>query len=476
MTLSACLAPATALYLTPSGDVQACCFNVAHPLGNVAEQRLLDIWHGARAQRLRDALAIGDLSRGCQACAWSARDGAGPYREYDQFAPPTRWPRRLELALSNRCNLACVMCNGELSSTIRSRREGRRPLATVYDDRFFDDLAPFLAHADQVKLLGGEPLLAEETYRVLETVIRVDAPPACHLTTNATVLPPRALALMERRPLHFAVSIDGWSRRVFESIRVGADRDQVMANFVRLRDYCRSAGTTIAVAFSLMRQNWHELLECLQFAEANGVRTVVNTVVYPTSSSIWSLPREELARVLETLHRQRAQAIGPLELNGSAWTETIDRLEHRVTSAADQPLNLLDAPVAVRTRSGAAPTALPEWARRADHLDIDEYEIVTFSSPDGFLGLDSREVTGRPLLVALHQVGARAHCEVHVVDAGLPSPPRTERLRLVPLSAETDVDRADIELTTVPAGAGARRVYARWLPPSPDSRSWRVIA
>ena len=46
-----------------------------------------------------------------------------------------QWPERLELALSNACNLQCVMCNGELSSSIRIHREHRTALPTVAGER-----------------------------------------------------------------------------------------------------------------------------------------------------------------------------------------------------------------------------------------------------------------------------------------------------------------------------------------------------
>ncbi len=467
MSHTRCWAPSTSMYLTPRGDVQACCFNVAHPLGNIREARLPEIWEGARAQRLRDALDLGDFSNGCQACAWSARTGAAPLQEYDQFAPPSRWPKRLELALSNRCNLACIMCHGELSSTIRARRERLAPLPAVYGDQFFDDLAPFLMNAVQVKLLGGEPLLADETYRVLESVITLDAPPACHLTTNATLLPPRALALMERRPLHFAVSIDGWSREVFESIRIGADRSVVMANFLRLRRYCLEAGTTIAMTFSLMRHNWHELLDCLVFAEEHGVRTIVNTVAYPTTSSIWSLPRRNLADLLAALRRSDHLAIGSLDLNRGAWTDTLGRLEARVTSAVDEPVNLLESQVAVRTPPPTRLSALPTWTQSADYLDVDEHETVTRTSATGFLGLGRGEAAGRPLLLALHRLGADAGCEVEVVEQESVATPRTQRIRFVPPAPQITHDPQEIELVTAPVGPGSRRIYARWAPPSP---------
>ncbi len=65
---------------------------------------------------------------GCELCEVEHALGnraATPAQAFDQFAPgPSVWPRQLEFTLSNRCNLECEMCFGELSSKIRTRREG----------------------------------------------------------------------------------------------------------------------------------------------------------------------------------------------------------------------------------------------------------------------------------------------------------------------------------------------------------------
>ena len=60
-----CRAPFTSMYLDQHGSVRACCQNTEHPLGNVTEQRLRDIWEGPQAKELRDAMlaATGELNR-----------------------------------------------------------------------------------------------------------------------------------------------------------------------------------------------------------------------------------------------------------------------------------------------------------------------------------------------------------------------------------------------------------------------------
>jgi MoaA/NifB/PqqE/SkfB family radical SAM enzyme len=49
-----------------------------------------------------------------------------------------RYPSMLELELNNTCNLECVMCIGELSSSIRKNREKLPAIRSPYDEAFVE--------------------------------------------------------------------------------------------------------------------------------------------------------------------------------------------------------------------------------------------------------------------------------------------------------------------------------------------------
>ncbi|HWJ98749.1 MAG TPA: SPASM domain-containing protein, partial [Acidimicrobiales bacterium] len=138
---SACGSPSAAMYFAPDGQVRACCVNTEYTLGRIGEQSIREIWEGARIASLRTALEGRDFSLGCQDCehriaagdrAWSTAE------QYDEYlgTEPGRHPRRMDFILSISCNLQCVMCNGDLSSSIRIHREKRPPLASPYGDAF----------------------------------------------------------------------------------------------------------------------------------------------------------------------------------------------------------------------------------------------------------------------------------------------------------------------------------------------------
>ncbi|MBL8776671.1 MAG: SPASM domain-containing protein, partial [Acidimicrobiales bacterium] len=166
----ACHAPFGNLFLDPLGEARACCVAAGYPLGDLSEQRLPEIWSAPRTVALRQAMVDRDFSMGCGHCDW--RLGAGlpsVHHAYDalpadSLTPPS--PRRLEINISNSCNLQCVMCNGDYSSAIRLHREGRPALPKVYGESFFSDLEAIIPNLQEVSFTGGEPFLVPEYYRI----------------------------------------------------------------------------------------------------------------------------------------------------------------------------------------------------------------------------------------------------------------------------------------------------------------------
>jgi MoaA/NifB/PqqE/SkfB family radical SAM enzyme len=160
---SICYAPHTSLYFDTAGNVRVCCHNWSHIVGNVASQRIKEIWTGARIAQLRAALQNNDLGHGCSYCDWQLSSGAFaclPITKWDEFsvpAPDPEWPKQMEFSISNTCNLQCVMCNGMASSSIRAHREKLPPFADPYSDAFFEELRTYLPYLDRARFLGGEP-------------------------------------------------------------------------------------------------------------------------------------------------------------------------------------------------------------------------------------------------------------------------------------------------------------------------------
>jgi len=308
---SACYAPSVSLYFDQHGDVRACCHNLTAVLGNIALSSIRDIWEGAAAERLRSALARRDLSRGCGVCEWQGRPGDGTVtfaRAYDAFAVDSTtpyWPKTMEFAISNVCNLQCVMCTGWNSSAIRAHREHLPPIDNPYGEAFFEQVAEFLPHLEGVTLVGGEPFLGAGFLRLLEMIADLDRPPGVTVITNGTQWSERVQRICERVPLDFQLSLDAARRETFNAIRVGAEFDDVMRNLDHFRSYARRHGTTVGIGFCMMPDNALEFVELLELAESLELDAVrVNDVKFPPRYSPYHLPADELGALLDRLDQQ----------------------------------------------------------------------------------------------------------------------------------------------------------------------------
>lgn len=344
---SACYAPFTSLYFDSWGFVRACCQNWTHPLGHVGQATLAEIWEGARAEELRRAVQADDLSQGCQYCAWQVADGAMATvfaRNFDRFparAEPPRWPAQMEFSLSNTCNLACGMCNGEWSSVIRSKREQLPPLPKAYGERFFAELVPFLPQLEQAKFLGGEPFLAAESLRVFELLIEADLGTPCHVTTNATQWNARVERILDALPVSVSVSLDGATAETFEGIRRGARFAEVRENFARFAAYARRRGTYLGLTYCLMPQNWFEFGKFLLWADEQDCEVIVNTVIHPERHSLYHLPPAELAPIVRSLETEAESLVPRLGRNRQRFLDELTRWQQRLAHAGKRPLDFV---------------------------------------------------------------------------------------------------------------------------------------
>lgn len=332
---SVCAAPSTLLRFTPVGLVFPCCRSL-QPLGHIAHDRLTDIWDGARRHALVEHLERRDYSLGCRSCeaeinveGWE-KSYAATHDEWAQ-GPMERadggmWPTRFDFNLSNACNLQCVQCDGDSSSSIRIHREHRAPLPVVYGARFFEDLREFIPHLKSATFAGGEPLLGEENFRVWDLIEELAPHIQCSITTNATQWSPRIERLLESLRFDFTVSLDGITARTYESIRVGANFDSVMQNVERIHEYTLRRGTSLSINHCLMPSNYHEFGELLKWAEHRQIPVNVSVVRHPAHSAIGELPLRDIRRIRDELNEQAPEVLPRLTLNRHVWESEVARI------------------------------------------------------------------------------------------------------------------------------------------------------
>lgn len=342
---SACYAPHSALYLEPDGRVKACCAT-GFRLGRVqgaGRQSLRQIWEGAAITAQRTALEAHSFEYGCQECelgsAAAGRDATTAVH-FDRFGSgsPHPYPQLLDLALSNRCNLACVMCSGDLSSTIRSQREHLPPLPSAYDDAFFEELWEFLPHAKRLQFKGGEPFLARENRRIWDRLLETGHRPEISVTTNGTILNKNVERYLRELRMEPIISIDGMTAPTQESIRVGSSALRVWRTVDRVQLIAEEVGLTASISMCFMVENWREALPFLEEADRRGINGTLIFVNQPHRHDVLRLPMVELEAVLRELESKPVDFKGPLAPRHQArWAMTLQRLRAQL----EQPVELV---------------------------------------------------------------------------------------------------------------------------------------
>lgn len=332
-----CAGPSVLMDFDPYGNVLACCANVLYPLGNVRRSSLEEIWHGVRAEKLRDALARGDLGYGCGNCRHrlTYHGGEVPRDVYDDYVPddgamPTG-PSILGFSLLNTCNLECVMCGADSSSRIRRNRSGLARLEPAYDDAFFEQLVPFLEGCRWTDFRGGEPFLVRDHFRVWDLLAEVNAGCPVSVTTNGMVWNSAVERVLDRFPTSVVLSFDAVDPALFEVIRVGSEFDTVVKHLDRFQAYCTERGTDLKLSYCLLQQNWPQFADVLRFAEGRGLMVSVHTVLEP-GYGVQRLNDAGLAAVVRELEAQDRSVATELALNLDIWRRELERLRSELES------------------------------------------------------------------------------------------------------------------------------------------------
>jgi Predicted Fe-S oxidoreductases len=176
-------------------------------------------------------------------------------------------PWRLQIEVTNRCNLDCVFC---------SRHEHKLQLGDI-PPSLYDAVVELSAKAQEVALFGyGEPLVSKAFFELLPRLR------SSRLTffTNGMLMDgkmfERILGLTGKRLAYIVYSIDGGTAETFEHIRQPALFETVWNNLsevAALREGKRNR-VGVHIEFVAMKRNVRELPLLLERAEKAGADVV----------------------------------------------------------------------------------------------------------------------------------------------------------------------------------------------------------
>ena len=298
---SICFAPSVNMLFATDGTVKACCHNSENSLGRYPDQTIREIWNSQEAMHFRKKLGQNQFLSGCETCVSDYRSGnldQMPAQYFGTLPRRNEYPRMMEFLLSNTCNLECIMCTGELSSSIRKNREKLPPIISPYDSEFLNQLEEFIPYLTETRFSGaGEAFSVDMNYSVWQMLI--DTNPDCliQIQTNGTILNARVKDFLDRGNFKIGVSLDSLQKSRYEQIRYGASFEQVMRNIEYFSAYSRMNKKSLSISMCVMRDNWEEMPAFVEFCNKLDAHITFHKVWAPMKYALHTLSESELRTI-----------------------------------------------------------------------------------------------------------------------------------------------------------------------------------
>lgn len=345
------------LAISPNGLITPCCV-YEEPLsddeGNyfhISKDKLADVWNSKAMRDIRLKMLAGERISGCSQCYFqedhskkSKRIESFLQAEYlnedsffysaDKDGSLDIGPRALDLKLGNKCNLACRMCQPKDSNFVAKQfseiaqeekdfvfYQNTMPYDPVQlesyesigkwseEDFFQSQFKSISGNITDLQIAGGEPLLQEEFYAIVEEMIDSGQSKNCNLfiSTNLSSLPKKCETLHKHfKAIHWGISVDAYGDEL-EYIRYPLKWPRFEENVRKLSSLYKNEKSNVKVSFSITAQALNILTldnllkyyfdDFIPLFSNNAYNLSINSVTYPEHLAYKILPEsiKELA-------------------------------------------------------------------------------------------------------------------------------------------------------------------------------------
>lgn len=293
-----CMAPFTQLTFEPTGRVSPCCYLYTYELANIKDKSVDQIWQNEKIRKLRQEMSEGRIPKICQKKAADLKC----FQTYEHLRPLWKEQEpeqliKLDLRLNGQCNLKCVMC-----SVWQEPNE-------VYNNSSFwqQDLEKFLPRLHEIEILGGEPLIQRDTFRLLKLIREINPQCQISLVTNASYILNKKV--FERfdglRLRQIQISLDSLKAESYAQIRKGGDFALMMKNINLWSQYLSENHPNSHIVLSLcaLKQNYREIPDFIDYALAKSFIPQIQFAFFDPSgtSSLIYCSHDEKRAVIDFL-------------------------------------------------------------------------------------------------------------------------------------------------------------------------------
>jgi hypothetical protein len=283
-----CMYPWTHFHAYPTGAAYPCCqADMEFPIGDMRKNSIKEIWNQAPMKEIRKQMLNEQPVSACNRCyekestgfvsgRMSANKHHGHLINRVHETKPDGTLERFELTywdirFSNLCNLSCRSCGHIFSSSwyqdqakLAGPEWKKTHKVLNYAGRFetdaWDQLVEHIEHVEQIYFAGGEPLLMEEHYKILDELVRrkkFNVRLIYNTNFTHTNLKDRSVFEYWKQfdSVSIGASLDG-SGRYGEYIRKGTEWNRIEQNRIDMMEICPKVDFYISPTLSIMNA-WH---------------------------------------------------------------------------------------------------------------------------------------------------------------------------------------------------------------------------
>lgn len=377
-----CRIPWYSISLSPSGGIGPCCITPDYAGNYQKGESLQSAWNGKKMREFRKNLINGKISKECRSCKDKDEQGIPSLRSiYDNtlnqevelnenytkgLLGRLEYIHRLDLSLSNRCNLKCRFCYTGNSTQWFSDRDQLTKLDSHFFSRIlgvtnkvFDvdvnSLVVFVKKCKslrEIEIKGGEPMLYKRHKDFLREIIDCGLSKKIKLlyTINGTVFDSEYLELWTHfREVSVTVSVDGLGK-VYQYVR--GDRLSFEEDVIsKLQLINKVSFVDLSIHYTLCVYNFMELprfmtwLDRSDFSDVCFSLGVVNfppflnpeilpqSIIENVTKQLIASKRNEIKNFVKMFKSLNSPPLDQLRSDFLYYTENLDRI--RKTSFID---------------------------------------------------------------------------------------------------------------------------------------------
>lgn len=305
-----CILPWIHLHVSQNGRVSPCCNNNRY-LGNVQEHALKEIWISKEFEELRGQFIDNIPDKRCNHCYNIEKSGKESLRQISnkkyskdliRVTENNPQPIYLDIRFSNICNFKCKTCwHGNSSAWYEEnskRNASNERVIKAFTDNF-SELFDYLDNVEEIYFAGGEPLIMEEHYQILEELKKRKLYNILiRYNTNFSTLNFKDKNILKIwgkfKNVHVSASIDA-TFSLGEEIREGFNWDQFIENRKKMLLLCPDIYFEITPTVSSLNINQlpelHQHLVSNQLLPINNI--YLNFLERPAEYNVKSLNDKE---------------------------------------------------------------------------------------------------------------------------------------------------------------------------------------